>query len=394
MINHFHGINLSRFEGGHHCFRRAIDTSRDASHHSLQGIIRAATLTTLADSSNSKSTVRPETGRALIPASDSKNAIHENYLHFNLAPLFCGSPDPRANVCASLQAVMTETMRTLANVPPQDHSWEKVLKVMMENPFLEPDAVGFSRADKLIKEDINYFQTVSSRDDTFFKESTRTDIGVVARMMASTGTTIDSLPALIYDEQSHDRKKVEVGVLRYSFSHNPRIIVYNIHLTAWSNSRRILFSQKYQNGVTGAVYANKHDYPYLVSKVAPIMIAMDSLKAMKMLPPNLVLPWVRYVKEWANVLQKHAIAFPTERRTGSHTLRSGGMYYHRQNDCASWAQVLVTVLQRLGAGVHVLRSLDEVFTVTAPSCCVEELTTWRHKIDVAIAQIPEFSTFL
>ncbi|KAF7372841.1 hypothetical protein MSAN_00490100 [Mycena sanguinolenta] len=42
-----------------------------------------------------------------------------------------------------------------------------------------------------------------------------------------------------------------------------------------------------------AVYATKHNYPYLVSEVAPMMIAMDSVKVIEMLPQNLILPWVR-----------------------------------------------------------------------------------------------------
>ncbi|KAJ6577822.1 hypothetical protein B0H19DRAFT_1337576 [Mycena capillaripes] len=49
----------------------------------------------------------------------------------------------------------------------------------------------------------------------------------------------------------------------------------------------------HQHPVEVAVYATKHDYPFLVSEVAPMMISMDSVKVIEMLPPNLILPWVR-----------------------------------------------------------------------------------------------------
>ncbi|KAF8183210.1 hypothetical protein K438DRAFT_1599891, partial [Mycena galopus ATCC 62051] len=49
----------------------------------------------------------------------------------------------------------------------------------------------------------------------------------------------------------------------------------------------------HEHAVEIAVYASKHDYPHLVSEVAPMMISMDPVKVIKMLPPHLILPWVR-----------------------------------------------------------------------------------------------------
>jgi hypothetical protein len=47
-----------------------------------------------------------------------------------------------------------------------------------------------------------------------------------------------------------------------------------------------------EHPVEVAVYAAKHDYPYLVSQVAPMMISMDLLKVVESLLPYLVIPWV------------------------------------------------------------------------------------------------------
>ncbi|KAJ7861445.1 hypothetical protein B0H14DRAFT_3863445 [Mycena olivaceomarginata] len=43
-----------------------------------------------------------------------------------------------------------------------------------------------------------------------------------------------------------------------------------------------------EHPVEVAVYAAKHDYPYLVSQVAPMMISMDPVKVVEMLPPYLL----------------------------------------------------------------------------------------------------------
>ncbi|KAJ7195862.1 hypothetical protein C8J57DRAFT_1207536 [Mycena rebaudengoi] len=62
------------------------------------------------------------------------------------------------------------------------------------------------------------------------------------------------------------------------------------------------------------VYAAKHDYPYLVSEVAPAMISMSPIEVVKILPPYLMLPWVRYVQKWVTVLQKTALVPPAGHR--------------------------------------------------------------------------------
>ncbi|KAF7354029.1 hypothetical protein MVEN_01089700 [Mycena venus] len=40
-------------------------------------------------------------------------------------------------------------------------------------------------------------------------------------------------------------------------------------------------------------YAAKHDYPIVVAEVAPILIDMSLVDIVKLLPPHILLPWVR-----------------------------------------------------------------------------------------------------
>ncbi|KAJ6538085.1 hypothetical protein B0H19DRAFT_961760 [Mycena capillaripes] len=176
----------------------------------------------------------------------------------------------------------------------------------------------------------------------------------------------------------------------------------------------------HEHPVEVAVYAAKHDYPYLLSEVAPMMISMDPVQVVEMLPSHLVLPWVwlfrrfnagltkatvqiRYVQEWTSVHRNCALVFPPEftgvvghikPRDPYRDYATGDAYSY-----CSWGQRLVTCLQRLSAGVHALRSLDEVFAMATDGveidyCCRRELATWRRQIEEGIAKIPKFNTFL
>ncbi|KAJ6567994.1 hypothetical protein DFH09DRAFT_1155594 [Mycena vulgaris] len=144
--------------------------------------------------------------------------------------------------------------------------------------------------------------------------------------------------------------------------------------------------------VAVAAYAAKHDYPYLVSEVAPMMISMLLVDVIEMLPPYLVLPWARYCQRWSQVLQNVALVLPKD------------ISWHNTSGrrCGNWAAVALIRMARLGAGIQSLRSLDAVFDIpdaprpgTHPDdCCKEDLRKWRKRIEDGIAGIPKFSTFL
>ncbi|KAJ7915222.1 hypothetical protein B0H13DRAFT_2324595 [Mycena leptocephala] len=82
-------------------------------------------------------------------------------------------------------------------------------------------------------------------------KSTAIDIKVMAHIVAQTGATIDSFPALIYKNEYHEKTMVDIGVLRFPDIDHPHFKLYHIRLVAWSDSRRILFVQKDVNGITG-----------------------------------------------------------------------------------------------------------------------------------------------
>jgi hypothetical protein len=75
--------------------------------------------------------------------------------------------------------------------------------------------------------------------------STQFDIGVLANIVAQTGTTIDSVETLFFKDL------VDIAVLRFPDLEYPLFKVYRIQLRAWSDSTRVLMVQDDENGITG-----------------------------------------------------------------------------------------------------------------------------------------------
>jgi hypothetical protein len=56
-------------------------------------------------------------------------------------------------------------------------------------------------------------------------KSTSIDIKVMAHIVAQTGATIDSFPALIYKNEYHSKTMVDIGVLRFPDISHPHFKV-------------------------------------------------------------------------------------------------------------------------------------------------------------------------
>jgi hypothetical protein len=168
----------------------------------------------------------------------------------------------------------------------------------------------------------------------------------------------------------------------------------------------------HEHPVEVAVYAAKHDYPYLVSQVAPMILSMPPVDVIGLLPGYLILPWVRplflhlirpeletqirYVQEWTRVHQTVALKLRNE-ESGTN---SNYHYNGQQCNASTWLGYSFTCIQRLAPGVHTLRSLDKVFDIDIPvhnpyyggnshECCRTALQEWRKRIEDAIAEIPQ-----
>ncbi|KAJ6537294.1 hypothetical protein DFH09DRAFT_1178413 [Mycena vulgaris] len=133
-------------------------------------------------------------------------------------------------------------------------------------------------------------------------------------------------------------------------------------------------------------YAAKHDYPDLVYDAAPFTFDVSLADVVAMLPPHLVLPWVRYFDAW-NVVLHDAITV----RQHTHYNTSQGI------QCRFWKAERPAIAQHFGHSLRSLRRLNEIFVDQGTKlsvCCEEAKTLWRSEIEQDMAQIPPFTSFM
>ena len=172
--------------------------------------------------------------------------------------------------------MIASIVRTLQKVPSDNFSFETVASVFNQNSLIE--RVGnaeINKSDKLIKDrGTSAFKFDGSPDAAIVKEveawfinllgndqdivkDTKIDIKLLADIVAASGASVDSLEALFYKKEYHEKIVVDVGVLRFPDLENPFVKVYRIQLTAWSDCSRYLFVQDDKSGITGQFNAVK-----------------------------------------------------------------------------------------------------------------------------------------
>ncbi|GAB1312313.1 hypothetical protein MFIFM68171_02523 [Madurella fahalii] len=205
---------------------------------------------------------------------DVKDSSREDYLTVKLAPAYGNlTSESIKTIDSRLKVMIAGAVKTIAQIPAADRTWDRIVAALMQCPLMEPDGDAVKRTDKLIKSGVNVFRFDGSPDTAIVKEvqswfvnlindtdvykSTQIDITVLANIVAQTGATIDSLETVFYKKESHDKTLVDIGVLRFPDTKNPHFKVYRIQLTAWSQSSRILMVQDDQNGITGEFILRK-----------------------------------------------------------------------------------------------------------------------------------------
>ncbi|KAJ7084589.1 hypothetical protein B0H15DRAFT_951467 [Mycena belliarum] len=123
-------------------------------------------------------------------------------------------------------------------------------------------------------------------------------------------------------------------------------------------------------------YAARHDYPALAAEAAPNLISMPLIEVASVLPPDILLPWIKYRHEWEKVLD--AVAVPL--RKGHRPLILGPLC----PDCSH--------LRPVDLSVRSLRRLDTVFEEPfALSLCASFWEHWRGDVRRRIARIRGFA---
>ncbi|KAJ7828986.1 hypothetical protein B0H13DRAFT_2372836 [Mycena leptocephala] len=124
-------------------------------------------------------------------------------------------------------------------------------------------------------------------------------------------------------------------------------------------------------------YANKHDYPAIVEEAAPFLFDASLVEVVKILPPDLIMPWFEYREEWEKILKEALVS-----------LQSG----HKQRYTDSSACEKCNDQRPLDLSVRSLFHLDlGAFPETE---CSAHWNRWREDVKKKVAEIPGFATFL
>ncbi|KAJ7184746.1 hypothetical protein C8R46DRAFT_1065048 [Mycena filopes] len=124
-------------------------------------------------------------------------------------------------------------------------------------------------------------------------------------------------------------------------------------------------------------YAARHDYPTVVAEVAPLLIDMSLVDVVTLLPPHILLPWIKYREEWEKLVRKMVVSVQQGHR---------GAYNTMCDHCAS--------VRPFDLSISSLRHLDMIVVNAQRPNCVDYWKQWQEDLRKKIAAIPKFATFL
>ncbi|OBZ69817.1 hypothetical protein A0H81_10529 [Grifola frondosa] len=208
----------------------------------------------------------------------------QHYLTIKLAPSF-GTLDASSikDLDEELKVMIAGTHRALADIPPQQRTFDKVVEICLKNAVLEMDtnpSFCVDKTDYMTKADTDYFKLARRKDKRVVEEvhawftklisdADIIDIGVFSEIVATTGAAVEHLEHIIKKNEKLEKSVVDVGVLRYPDIENPYFKVYRIQLKAWRDTTRILVVGKHANGITGTCN---------IRRFKPRQIVIDRLK--------------------------------------------------------------------------------------------------------------------
>ncbi|QGI59999.1 hypothetical protein CEK26_003978 [Fusarium fujikuroi] len=204
-----------------------------------------------------------------------KEVTKQDFLNCALAPSFkkLSSAEIQA-LDDEMKIMITGLTKQLGKLSPNDRTWDAIVSLCAQSPFLAPLDDGIARTDSLVKNSSSAFKTDGSPDSGIVKEvtawfkkliqdedvlnSTKIDINVLGRIVAQSGATVDSFESFFHKTEEHTKTVIDIGVLRYPDIDNPYFKIYRIKLTAWSKSTRTLAWQEDRNGIQGEFNVRKY----------------------------------------------------------------------------------------------------------------------------------------
>ncbi|KAJ7466178.1 hypothetical protein B0H11DRAFT_2284643 [Mycena galericulata] len=209
-------------------------------------------------------------------SSTSKN--EEPMVHESLAPSF-GSLDNAAQSVRELddkmKLMIAVSMKELLKYKQQGAlSWKNIqgcfnanttLVAMEEPQEITQQYVSETSADfkfdgspdpNLVQKVMHWWQSEACPDPDIRADS-HIDVESLAKIVAWSGATVTNFVNVFSKHERHERRMLEVGVMRFPSIANPYFKIYRIQIFAWSDCSRIFFHQEDKNGMQTVVTSQR-----------------------------------------------------------------------------------------------------------------------------------------
>jgi len=204
-----------------------------------------------------------------INVKDDEPLIHES-----LAPSFGDISNAAESVKEldnKMKLMIAISMKQLLELKEQNKlDWKNIQGCFNQNTSLVADGNPVEIVKDFTSNSTADFKTDGSADpkivqkimtwwegeacpDPDIRGDSKLDIGAMAKIVAESGAAIDNFVALFHKEVRHERRMLEVGVMRYPTIAKPHFTLYRIQLFAWSDCTRTLWHQEDTNGIKSSV---------------------------------------------------------------------------------------------------------------------------------------------
>ncbi|GJE88718.1 hypothetical protein PsYK624_048010 [Phanerochaete sordida] len=197
-----------------------------------------------------------------------KETLAQQPLCIELAPEWGRGIDEPAGHEAMV--AVTGVLRSLATIPPQGRSWDKVLSTLAQVPLLQPDTVpAYKSATLSCCASWNW--TLFGKHEPSLPERVKSWVGeLIGGKEAAISTTID--PALLIRSAAsfssqispayfhairQETALVDVAVLRFPNAEFPMFELYRLRIDAWAERRPLFAGGQAKIGLSGAYHSYK-----------------------------------------------------------------------------------------------------------------------------------------
>ncbi|KAF8144732.1 hypothetical protein K438DRAFT_2101479 [Mycena galopus ATCC 62051] len=198
----------------------------------------------------------------------------EPVVHESLAPSFgdlAKAGEAVKELDAKMKLMIAISMQKLLEYKKNGGlSWKNVQGCFNTNPSLVPMEESQELTKQFVSETSSNFKFNGDPDpvlvqkvlnwwaseacpDVDIRNDSKLDIGSLAKIVAWSGATVTNFVDFWTKHERHERRMLEIGVMRYPTIANPYFKIYRIQLYAWSDCTRTVWAQEDKNGIQSII---------------------------------------------------------------------------------------------------------------------------------------------